>query len=301
MRATKPSAPEYLYDFPMPSTSTLPPVPSPTRKPTVRTSAPTRITYHTPHFSSSSKSYAPSSRAQEESRLLLDPSYTNANNGSGSSGNSPLSVFVDRHGDMHDPDYRHFPALPATGTKPKARPKWERGYDASYAEESDDEEEEQSEFASKRLSSYAYRPSYTNASSYAYTSSAYVYQPEASPASYDTHTLPDEDESPVEEKRESMSAVRRYARRHSNSKNEEKQSFVDPSAEQTALAPSAHSDDLTYVASASSTPNPHANLPPSSRPTCGQGLLREWHAMTLRLRFSVFRTKRKLRRRLGNG
>jgi hypothetical protein len=36
-------------------------------------------------------------------------------------------------------------------------------------------------------------------------------------------------------------------------------------------------------------------------PTCTQSLRREWQAITLSLRFSVFRLKRKVKRRLGTG
>ncbi|KAF7969519.1 hypothetical protein HWV62_27007 [Athelia sp. TMB] len=278
MRVTKPSgASEYVYDFPMPAAGRRSPPASPThlRKTQQRAPAPApapRITYHTPHFSSSHK-YAPASRAAEDSRLL-DPSYSNLP-ASGSSGSSPLSVFVDHAGDMHDPDYRPFPAV---------KPKWERGYD-------EDEEEEEEPAANRRLSAYAYRPSYSTSTYAPYTPTRYAY--DASPASYESHALPEDEESPFEEKEKRASVVKRYRRRGSKNGSDEKTGFVAAAAP----APSG-ADDWTYV----------APLPPiepaadrSPRPTCGEGLRREWHAMTLRLRFSVFRTKRKLCRRLGNG
>ncbi|KAM6500089.1 hypothetical protein JOM56_003103 [Amanita muscaria] len=44
---------------------------------------------------------------------ILDPSYSPAGS------NQPLSVYVDRHGNIHDPDYRQFPTIPNEDTSPR--------------------------------------------------------------------------------------------------------------------------------------------------------------------------------------
>ncbi|KAI0062339.1 hypothetical protein BV25DRAFT_1916243 [Artomyces pyxidatus] len=64
------------------------------------------------------KRYSQHSKAADVSRLL-DPTYL-----SSSTSSSPTSVYVDHHGDLHDPDYRDFPAIVAP-----RRPMWERGSD----------------------------------------------------------------------------------------------------------------------------------------------------------------------------
>jgi hypothetical protein len=48
---------------------------------------------------------------------ILDPSYL-----SSSTSSSPASVYADTDGNLHDPDYRHFPAVAAP-----RRPAWESG------------------------------------------------------------------------------------------------------------------------------------------------------------------------------
>lgn len=51
---------------------------------------------------------------------ILDPSYL-----SSSASSSPTSVYADTDGNLHDPDYRHFPVV----TPVPRRPAWERGGD----------------------------------------------------------------------------------------------------------------------------------------------------------------------------
>jgi hypothetical protein len=60
---------------------------------------------------------------------LLDPSYLSA-----SASSSPTSVYADTDGNLHDPDYRHFPVVNTVSR----RPAWERG--------GDDDEDEVEEF-----------------------------------------------------------------------------------------------------------------------------------------------------------
>ena len=158
---------EYSYDFPMPTNSL------PTRKPPQvlhrrRSPSPTR------HFPSK---YSPSTRAAEVSRLL-DPTYSHPQGSGSSSSNSPLSVFVDHYGDLHDPDYRHFPVV-------ATRLKWERG-----VHDDDLPEEDEDVFDNGKSSLRV--PTYTP--SYAYT---YHYDvPIGSPSSY-ASALPEEaEESP---------------------------------------------------------------------------------------------------------
>jgi hypothetical protein len=147
-------------------------------------------------------------------------------------------VFVDHHGDMHDPEYRHFPVVVAP-----ARPKWERG-----ADDLDDEEEGDAfgKHTSLRVP-LAYTPSY-----------AYNYQydpPVGSPSSFASQPLHEEaEESPFTdetEKKESMCAVKKR-RRHSKQRQEalaEKEvvePVVPPAAEYQPSEYGQH-DDWTYV------------------------------------------------------
>ncbi|KZT09552.1 uncharacterized protein LAESUDRAFT_674317, partial [Laetiporus sulphureus 93-53] len=77
--------------------------------------------------------YSPSTRAADISRLL-DPAYASASSSSGSSTctsptqhkNDQTRAYVDRNGDLHDPDYRDFPvlspqALPSISSRYKRR------------------------------------------------------------------------------------------------------------------------------------------------------------------------------------
>ncbi|THH20895.1 hypothetical protein EW146_g540 [Bondarzewia mesenterica] len=75
------------------------------------------------HHSSHPGKYSPSSRAADISRLL-DPTYS-----SSSTSSSPTSVYVDHHGDLHDPDFRDFPVVHPRDLATRRRPAWERGFD----------------------------------------------------------------------------------------------------------------------------------------------------------------------------
>ena len=289
---------EYSYDFPMPTNSLAVPA-LPTRKPSHvlhrrRSPSPTR--HHIPHFPSHSPKYSPSTRAAEVSRLL-DPTYSSIHpQGSGSSSsNSPLSVFVDHYGDLHDPDYRHFPVV-------ATRPKWERGvHDDDLTEEDEDVFDRGNTKGSLPMPAVT-----TYTPSYAYTYPHEV--PVGSPSSYASALLEEVEESPFtdESEKKETSRVAKKRRRHSKQPHDEKESLAAEAANTEAPAPVADynpseygRDDWTYVQPFRRL---SSNLTNSFfRPTCTQSIRREWQAITLRLRFSVFRTKRKIKRRLGTG
>lgn len=80
--------------------------------------------------------YAPSTRAADISRLL-DPAYASGSSSSSSSTTTPTHhrhgqtrAYVDRHGDLHDPDYRDFPVLPTTARTTSASRRRRPSHDA---------------------------------------------------------------------------------------------------------------------------------------------------------------------------
>jgi hypothetical protein len=104
-----------------------PPLPSPTRprrqrptkmSPSFQYDLPMRLPLApTTHQKKHNLSHRRQAKAADVSRLL-DPSYL-----SSSASSSPTSVYADPDGNLHDPDYRHFPVV---DTLP-SRPAWERG------------------------------------------------------------------------------------------------------------------------------------------------------------------------------
>ncbi|KAL0946416.1 hypothetical protein HGRIS_012640 [Hohenbuehelia grisea] len=162
--------------------------------------------------------YSPSSRAQDINRLL-DPEYA-----SGSQQHSSHTAYVDHHGDLHDPDFRHFPSAAHThthhrgspsrrsATQPSshhafARPQWELGsmYTDEYALDEEDEFEEDESAYDNKYSTYVTASARRTASSpskyrdpYAFsprrasssTYSAYSYYPSYSTYSSSTSSSP---------------------------------------------------------------------------------------------------------------
>jgi len=82
-------------------------------------------------------------------------------------------VYVDHHGDLHDPDFRDFP----TFGHPK--PRWER----PFSDESDDEEEEENDKRRTSLDLQRRRPSTTT---YYAAPPYYLYE---DPSSYESRCL----------------------------------------------------------------------------------------------------------------
>jgi hypothetical protein len=114
---------DYTYNFPTTSTSLL------TSKPSHRRRSRSPTSFALPH----SKHHA--THASDIARLL-DPSYSSPSYASS-------APYVDRHGDLHDPDYRHFPAVtPSPLTHVKAtRPRWViNSNDDVFAVDEDDQD-----------------------------------------------------------------------------------------------------------------------------------------------------------------
>ncbi|EGN95729.1 hypothetical protein SERLA73DRAFT_162494 [Serpula lacrymans var. lacrymans S7.3] len=197
-----------------------------------------------------------------------------------------LTVYVDHHGDLHDPDYRHFP--PVRVCHPDLHTHHdhlddhlvpdhhvqdaiadydyhETRYRSANPYAYDDRSRRRSSSAS-RTTANAYPTRFT---SYAYDDHAPTYRCD-DPASYDSPLLPtDEDDPPphlpLKEKRPPRSRS------------------GDDSIESEVIT---HDDDDQEAQN-------------EWTPTCTHTLRRQWQALALRLRFGLFRTKRRIKRRVG--
>ncbi|KAI0273538.1 hypothetical protein BC834DRAFT_213392 [Gloeopeniophorella convolvens] len=107
--------------------------------PTFQYDLPLRVS-HTPSPAKRHFSHHRQPKVADISRLL-DPSYL-----SSSTSSSPTSVYEDPDGNLHDPDFRHFPIVAA----PARRPAWERGGDDEDADEEEDDERARLRSASPR-------------------------------------------------------------------------------------------------------------------------------------------------------
>jgi len=182
MRSVSPLDKEYLYDYtPSPRSATTrssspspfhflyPVMPSPSSTPSSSSSIPP----HTPHHHSlSSSHHTPGGKGKRHTRKkereaqeiarLLDPSYQGASLQSAKKDGHrrSLEAYIDTDGDLHDPDFRYFPAAETfvsqtrrdamdrgrrssggAASPIKRRPYWE--LDNEHAFLSDEEEEEE--------------------------------------------------------------------------------------------------------------------------------------------------------------
>ncbi|KAH9981379.1 hypothetical protein BGW80DRAFT_1454268 [Lactifluus volemus] len=168
---------------------------------------------------------------------LLDPSYLSA-----SASSSPTSVYADTDGNLHDPDYRHFPVVNTVSR----RPAWERG--------GDDDEDDAEEFDERaRLRSASPRER-RHARYYAY-------------------------EQPLP-----------YARRSFEEAIEERPRSTRGIVDEPGVISCPPRED-PYV--------PMHQQVPDWTPTCSQQIRRHWQALSLSVRFSIFRVQRRLKRKFG--
>ncbi|KIJ68902.1 hypothetical protein HYDPIDRAFT_23777 [Hydnomerulius pinastri MD-312] len=269
------------YDSSSSSTSSSPPSPPAQRHRLRRKRSPSPSSRHVSQpysanpFSSnymSSRPYSPSTREADVARLL-DPAYAspNAHSAHKSSKTAVREVYVDNHGDLHDPDFRHFPTFGHTHTQSQ-RPRWEQGYG-----DEDDSDDEEYEVEQKRSSFEAQRRRPSSSMAY-YTAPAYY--PYEEPSSYESRFLA-EDEGEELDHHERAPLKEKCFR--SRSKSPEKR---HGSQNEKQSRPTSEDDQQVIEGDSDWTP------------TCSQSLRRQWQAIVLSLRFSLFRTKRRLRRRV---
>ncbi|KAG1863620.1 hypothetical protein DFJ58DRAFT_725046 [Suillus subalutaceus] len=228
------------------------------------------------HFSvnpfAAHRTYSPSTRASDIARLL-DPAYASPSHQTAfkALGRTAIrEVYVDHHGDLHDPDFRDFPTFGHAHSKPS----WEQ----TYADESDAEEDEGIYQRRASIEKQRRRPSTT-----AYYASP-AYYPYDEPSSYESRNLAE-----VEDEDEQLDHQERAP------------------LKEKCFATRSKSPEKTFQTEKETYPeNLHIEVPQSLAadgewtPTCGHAIRRQWHAFTLSLRFSLFRTKRRIQRRMSS-
>lgn len=220
------------------------------------------------HFSvnpfAAHRPYSPSTRASDIARLL-DPTYASPPHHTAfkavGTRTAIREVYVDHHGDLHDPDFRDFPTFGHAHTKER-----------TYADESDIEEDEEICHRHVSMEKQRRRPSTTTY--YA----APAYYPYDEPSSYESRNLAEvEDEDDQLDHHERAPLKEKCFTTRCKSP-EKPQSEKETYPENHLPQPLAGDSDWT--------------------PTCGHAVRRQWHAFTLSLRFSLFRTKRRIQRRM---
>lgn len=219
-------------------------------------------------------------RTADVSRLL-DPSYASP----APSSSSQTKVYIDTDGQVHDPDYRLFPAVRRQSGRQRRRtdsslspkrPSWELDLDNDeYALEDEDEESslQSDEFFPRRLSPSPLYPTFPTtplSSSYDSDESAplesakkkhHLFQPHRS--SFDSAAHP----------RSRGLSIERYNTYHAGDGEEEEPSESPSSSESTPA-----SNKLQH------------------HQTCGEVMKKEWYSLSLSWNIGMFRIKRKVRR-----
>ncbi|TBU35541.1 hypothetical protein BD311DRAFT_647410 [Dichomitus squalens] len=318
-----------MYDYPLTATSSTPPSPQYQRKHHRR-----RSQSPLPHLATllptHQHEYSPSSRAADISRLL-DPAYASSSTSSSSVSASPASpqtrVYVDHHGEIHDPDYRDFPVLrptalssyPGKHRRPSAssaarsrshdryvaalqppRPSWERDWGTEVDDSDDDDDnvegESQSHF-SPFASHHGTPRRNTSQSAFAFSSSypsSYYYFTEKAPATSSPDSYEGEfsnalqlHESPFED---DVGEVIEESRKTASLIRKVSKPKKSATLE---VQPEKDEEDESSPAlrplDEEGDEDEHA-----STPTCTHLLRQQWQAISLRVRFGVYHAKRKI-------
>lgn len=283
------------YDFPVPSSSKL-----------VSHSHSSNQTRHHRRRSHSPNptKHIPSTRASDISRLL-DPSYSSIKTRSAS---NPTNAYVDHHGDLHDPDFRHFPAV-STHPKLITRPRWE--ITDPYAVDDDDDEDEDRvrAFTIHRPASplRRHRDSSATTTTTAYHSSFPHSTFTAVPTSFDSDETILEDDVDQDESKCPITKAKK-SRRLSKAPilGEAAADFGEVAHEKShssggggEYVPTEAAQDQDWTCVLPSFNSPFKSLTNMfSRPTCTQSLRRQWQSIALSFRFRIFRAQRKVKRTL---
>lgn len=273
--------------------------------------------------------HASSKHAADLSRLL-DPSYCST---STSKGYVSQQAYVDPYGDLHDPDYRHFPTSFPSSSSSSAkrqhspRPHWDLTLDNSYTleDDSDDEVDEEDSFflststaarpqdhsrysATRRIHDRRARES----SFSTYNNTTNYYSPHTTistlPTSYESEKT---DLSRCSDAEEGKTKKKRRLSKGGREKEKDREGLwggsVTVAATETYYRGSLeHSRDLPPTqeeevgdARPPSVTSPKRTIREAEYvPTCSQSLRRQWQAYSLRFRFGVFRAQRNFMRRV---
>ncbi|KAG7448303.1 uncharacterized protein BT62DRAFT_918706 [Guyanagaster necrorhizus] len=222
------------------------------------------------------------SAKRAEASRLLDPSYYSTTH------NYQPRVYIDRKGNMHDPDYRHFPVLSSSPSSSSSsnsplsrrnvRPHWESGYTYESAIPDDDED----------LQGDYYDP-FTNHGlrrSSSLTRPTTPYYPSSSPVS--------DFESPFDDLEEKQCSVMKKAFRPRKCREKRRASLdstVEESyyyAEAPEVVPELEADEEDEEQRHEKEERP--------APTCAEAMKRQWQSISLTVSFGVFRARRRMRR-----
>ncbi|KAF8503645.1 hypothetical protein F5888DRAFT_1631561 [Russula emetica] len=180
---------------------------------------------------------------------------------SSSASSSPTSVYADTDGNLHDPDYRYFPVVaPLPG-----RPAWERGGEDDDVDGEEFDEQARIRSASPRERRRARYSAYEQSLPYARRSFEEII-----------------------DERVRQTRVRQKLRSRSHSPHYETTEIVVD--EPNTICPEPKQERYVPVTIRKEAPD--------WTPTCGQQFRRQWQAITLSIRFSIFRAQRRIRRKL---
>jgi hypothetical protein len=219
--------------------------------PTFQYDLPMRVSHPTSTAPKRHFSHRRQPRVADVSRIL-DPSYL-----SSSTSSSPTSVYADIDGNLHDPDYRPFPAVAAP-----RRPAWESGGNDNEVDLEDFDEHARLRSASPRERRRARYSAYEKSLPYARRSL----------------------EDTIGERRH-QNPIRHKLRSRSHSPHYD---FTHMAVDEPDVIPQVIKQEQ-YV--------PMHQEVTDWTPTCGQQFRRQWQAFTLGVRFSIFRAQRRIKRK----
>ena len=261
--------------------------------------------------------HASSKHAADLSRLL-DPSYCSA-----STSKAQVSqAYVDPYGDLHDPDYRHFPTSFPSSSSSSAkrhnspRPHWDLALD-NMDDDSDQLDEDDSFFLS---TSTAARPQdhsrysatrrirHRESSFSIYNTNANYYSPPTTistlPTSYesdktDLSRWSDADEGKTTKKRRLSKGAKEKEKDLWGGSVAAAETYYRGSLDRSRDLPPTQEEEAEDAGLRSSLTSQKRTIREGEYvPTCSQSLRRQWQAFSMRFRFGVFRAQRNVMRRV---
>ncbi|KAG7093080.1 hypothetical protein E1B28_009368 [Marasmius oreades] len=255
-----------------------------------------------------------------EVSMLLDPAYTRPRSSS-----SQTRVYKDHRGDLHDPDYRHFPSTSTyptsssssrrskrvnSGASSIARPSWESGLGEGMDDEEfeayyNDGEDIDAHYSSSRLPTRSYSPRYssrTSPSYIPYSPSSTSSSTSSSPSSF-TSTLSDSDLSYYPSSTPTTSSscpthkfTKRLLSRNTHS-HTHRSSFVEEHVHPSEVD-SVSEDQEDSISLPEESEREMSASPTGSLVSTSDAMRKQWQATKLSVQFGVFRAQRKVKQAL---